>query len=126
MNMILSIAAGGAMGAVARHYAGVMALTLWGAAFPWGTLIVNVVGSAIMGLLIGLFAHAGQPSAALRAFLTVGVLGGFTTFSTFSLDTVTLWERGDVGAAFFYAAGSVVLSLAALAAALYTTRMVLS
>lgn len=126
MNLVLPIALGGAIGAVMRHYAGSAALAAFGAAFPWGTLIVNVTGSAIMGVLIGTFAQTEGVSPALRAFLTVGVLGGFTTFSTFSLDVVSLWERGEVLAALGYVAASVVISIAALAAGLYGTRMILS
>jgi CrcB protein len=122
MGIILSIAAGGALGAVMRHGAGLLALRLLGPDFPWATMGVNILGSFLMGLCVGLFAHVGQPSHEMKAFITVGVLGGFTTFSTFSLDTVMLWERGDLMAAGGYALGSVVVSIAALMAGLYLIR----
>lgn len=120
--MVLSIAAGGAIGSVLRHFVGVGALALLGAAFPYGTLFVNVAGSFVMGVIIALFAHLGNPSQEMRAFLTVGVLGGFTTFSSFSLDVATLYERGQAGAAALYIALSLVLSLAAMFAGLFIVR----
>ncbi len=122
MNMVLSIAAGGALGSVLRHFAGVGALALLGSSFPYGTLFVNVLGSFVMGVIVALFAHLGNPSQEMRAFLTVGVLGGFTTFSSFSLDVATLYERGHVGAAGLYIALSLVLSLAAIFAGLFIVR----
>jgi CrcB protein len=124
MNMILSIAAGGAIGALGRHYVGGMALALWGAAFPWGTLIVNIAGSFLMGVLAGIFAQGSGVSPEVRVFLTVGFLGAFTTFSAFSLDVVTLYERGDVMAAGIYVGASVMISVLALVAGLYLVRMV--
>ena len=100
MTRFLIVAAGGALGAVARYGVGVWAQRLFPAAqWPWATLTVNIVGSAIMGLLVGLMAHFWSPSAEMRAFLTVGVLGGFTTFSAFSFDIVGLTQRGALGAA---------------------------
>lgn len=124
MTMILSIAAGGALGAVMRHGAGVAALRLFGADFPWATMGVNIIGSFAMGVLIATFSHLWQPGADLKAFLTVGVLGGFTTFSAFSLDAVLLWERGQVLHASFYVGASVILSIAALATGLWIVRQV--
>ena len=120
--MVLSIAAGGAIGSVLRHFAGVGALTLFGSAFPYGTLFVNVIGSFVMGVMVALFAHLGNPSQEMRAFLTVGLLGGFTTFSSFSLDAATLYERGQIGAAGLYIALSLILSLAAIFAGLFIVR----
>lgn len=79
-----------------------------------GTLVVNVVGSLTMGLLVGWFAHKADPGQAWRLFLTTGVLGGFTTFSTFSLDAVLLYERGQVGTAALYVAASAVLAIGGL------------
>lgn len=126
MNLVLSIAAGGAIGAVLRHYVGLLSLKFIGTSFPWGTLGVNVVGSFIMGALITYFALIWNPSPEIRAFLTVGLLGAFTTFSTFSLDVVTLWERGMTYAAFGYITASVVLSIGALCAGMFFIRQVVS
>ena len=123
MQMILAIGAGGAIGAVLRHLSGKAALALLGLSFPYGTMFVNVVGSLLMGVLIGLFsAQSEGVSNTMRVFLTVGVLGGFTTFSTFSLDAVTLYERGEFLSAALYVILSLVLSLGALALGLYITR----
>ena len=109
---LLQVAAGGALGASARYLTGVGAVRLFGHGFPWGTLIVNVVGSFLMGVLIVVLAQKGGMRFA--PFLTIGLLGGFTTFSAFSLDAVTLFERGQIGAAAGYVAASVVVSIAAL------------
>lgn len=124
MTMILSIAAGGALGAVMRHSAGAAALRLFGPDFPWGTLAVNIIGSFVMGALVALFALAWQPGAEMKAFLTVGLLGGFTTFSAFSLDAVLLWERGQMLHALLYVGASVAVSILALAAGLWIVRQV--
>ncbi|MBI2234234.1 MAG: fluoride efflux transporter CrcB [Micavibrio aeruginosavorus] len=123
MIQILAIAAGGATGAVLRHFfnSGVLAVT--GATFPLGILAINVLGSLVMGLLAGFFAHVHEPSQALKLFLTVGVLGGFTTFSAFSLDAVLLWERGEILQSLAYVLCSVVFSIAALAAGLFLVRV---
>ncbi|MBA3668236.1 MAG: fluoride efflux transporter CrcB [Sphingomonas sp.] len=112
---------GGGLGAVLRWLVGRASLLLWGATFPWGTLIVNVVGSFAIGLFVGLFAafENGQP---MRLLLVTGLLGGFTTFSAFSLDALTLWQRGQPALAAAYVLGSVVVSLAAIAAGLALTR----
>lgn len=122
MNLVLSIAAGGAIGSVLRHYVGKAAMVMLGSGFPYGTLFVNVAGSFVMGVLVGLFAHTVNPSQELRAFLTVGLLGGFTTFSSFSLDVVTLYERGEIASAVFYIALSLILSLAGIFAGLFLVR----
>ncbi len=114
---------GGGLGAAARHGVNRLAMALFGFAFPWGTLAVNVFGSLTMGLLIGaLAAVPGGTSQHLRLFLTTGILGGFTTFSAFSLDALTLWERGQPGQAAAYVAASVLLSLAAVAAGFFASR----
>jgi len=123
MPLILTIASGGAVGAVLRHFMNNAVTTWWGSSFPWGIFAVNVAGSFAMGLLISLFAHVWQPSQEIRMFLTVGLLGAFTTFSTFSLDAVTLIERGAVGAAALYVAGSVVLSIGGLYAGMMMVRV---
>ena len=114
------VALGGAVGASARYLTGVAALRLMGPGFPWGTLAVNVVGSFLMG---GLVVALAQFSATRFApLLMTGLLGGFTTFSAFSLDAVTLWERGAVAQAVSYVAASVVLSQTALVAGLFLAR----
>ena len=126
MNVILAVAAGGALGAVGRHFVNMAAVHLFGTAFPWGTLAVNVAGSFIMGLIIELSALVWSPGLQLRAFLTVGVLGAFTTFSAFSLDVAVLYERGAFLQAAAYVLLSVVLSITALFAALALVRHAVS
>ena len=106
---IFLVAAGGALGSVCRYLVGVAAGRLFGAAFPWGTLIVNVAGSFAMGVFMALLALRFDGSQAIRLAIAVGFLGGFTTFSSFSLDAVFLWERGAVAAAAGYVAASLVL-----------------
>ncbi len=123
MHMILSIAAGGALGAVARHTVNKASLAWFGPGFPWGTLAVNVVGSFLMGVFIGWMAREGTVSQELRAFLTVGFLGALTTFSSFSLDAVTLFERGATLQAVAYVAANVILALGALVLGLAILRM---
>jgi CrcB protein len=105
--------------------AGVGSGKLFGTDFPWGTLIINVTGSFLIGSFVGLFAAKWDLSQAMRIFLTVGICGGFTTFSTFSLDTYYLIERGQTLASFAYMMGSVALSVGALIAALRLVRAVL-
>jgi len=124
MNMVFAIAVGGAIGAVTRHGVNIGASHFLGAGFPWGTLIVNILGSFIMGALIAAFAHIGQPSQEIKAFLTVGLLGAMTTFSTFSLDTITLFERGEMTAMAAYLFSSVFLSIMGLLAGLFLVRTV--
>ncbi len=120
----LMVALGGAVGALARYMVGVGAMRFIGAGFPWSTLIVNVVGSLIMGLLIAAFALRYSVSNEMRAFLTVGILGGFTTFSAFSLDFAVLMERKDYGLAVLYLGSSVGLSILALFVGLSIARVV--
>ena len=119
----LLVFVGGGLGAVLRQGVNRMAFHLIGPGLPWGTLIVNVLGSLAMGLLIGaLAAVPGGVSHHMRQFLATGILGGFTTFSAFSLDALTLWERGQAGAACAYVLASVVLSLLAVAAGFFLSR----
>lgn len=113
---------GSGVGGMLRHGVGIVALRLMGPTFPWGPLAINVVGSALMGMMIGLFAAKSIENAELRLFVTTGLIGGFTTWSTFSLDAVTLWERGETGAAIGYVLASLVLSVVVLAIALVITR----
>jgi CrcB protein len=115
---------GGGLGAGGRHLVSMATLRLFGPGFPVGTLTVNVVGSLIMGLFIGwLVKHEVAHLQPLRYFLATGVLGGFTTFSAFSLDTAVLWERGDMQLALIYVLGSVVLSILAVFAGLMLMRL---
>ena len=108
------------MGAVARYLTGVAALRLMGPGFPWGTLAVNVAGSFAMGVLVVVLAQLS--ATRLAPLLMTGLLGGFTTFSAFSLDALTIWERGQGALAAGYVAASVLLSLAAIVAGLTLAR----
>lgn len=126
MKIILLVALGGAIGSVARYLVGKAALLLWGADFPWGTLIVNVLGCFLMGLLAGILAHYAELSQEVRSFLLIGVLGGFTTFSAFSLDLVTLYQRGAWMNAGWYLFASVAVSVAALIGGMALIRNFLS
>lgn len=122
MQMILAIAAGGAAGALGRHYLNIWVGYFMASPFPYGIMAVNVLGSFLMGAGIAAFAHWYDPGQAVKAFLTVGFLGAFTTFSTFSLDTVMLLERGAWLSAMVYAAGSVICAVAALMAGMWLVR----
>lgn len=124
MTPLFQVALGGALGASARYLTGTTVTRALGHGFPFGTMIVNVVGSFLMGVLVVLLAKKGGQGAA--PFLMTGILGGFTTFSAFSLDAMTLFERGQVVAAAGYVLGSVVISIAALFAGLALARMVLA
>ena len=112
--LYLIVFLGAGIGGALRHGVNVGAARLLGYGFPFGTLVVNIAGSFLMGLLAGYFAFRPGIGQHLRLFLTAGVLGGFTTFSAFSLDTALLVERHSYGLAAGYAVGSVVASLAAL------------
>lgn len=124
MQLILFVSAGGAVGAGLRYLVNEAFAVRGLHAFPWATLTVNVVGSLLMGLLIGMFAVRSIAAPELRAFLTTGILGGFTTFSAFSIDFAKLVEGGEVGAAAAYAAASVALSIAAVFLGLWFARTV--
>jgi fluoride exporter len=113
---------GGGLGAALRHGINLGALRWLGAGFPFGTLIVNISGSLIMGLIAGYFAFKGDASQNWRLFLTTGILGGYTTFSAFSLDAALLYERGELSLAALYVVGSVLLSIAGLFAGLAIAR----
>lgn len=113
---------GSGIGGALRHGVNVLSLSLFGMNFPYGTMLINIVGSALMGVVIGLFAGSHLTGQDTRLFLTTGILGGFTTFSTFSLETVTLWERGQHIAAVGYVLASVIVSVAALGLTLYLMR----
>jgi fluoride exporter len=114
LKTIIAIGLGGALGSIARHFMNTGIATLVKTPFPWGILVINVVGCFLMGALIAVFAGIWNPAQEVRAFLTVGFLGGFTTFSAFSLDAMQLWTAGDMKGMLLYVAVSVVLSIAAV------------
>ncbi|MGH7026759.1 fluoride efflux transporter CrcB [Brevundimonas sp.] len=124
MTQFLLVAAGGALGAVARYGLGLTVGRLApGAGWPWATFAANISGGLLMGLLAGWLAlKAGAGQESLRLFAAVGVLGGFTTFSAFSLEAALMIERREIVSAFLYAVGSVVLSIAALFVGLMIAR----
>ena len=121
MPNLLLVMLGGAIGAGLRHLAGGVALARLGPGFPWATLFVNLGGGLLIGLLTGWFVRAGA-NEAMRLFLGVGILGGFTTFSAFSLETFLMVERGELGIAAAYVGISVIGSVALLFAGLWLMR----
>ncbi|MFA5968592.1 MAG: fluoride efflux transporter CrcB [Sphingomonas sp.] len=122
MISLFLVMAGGALGAGARHLTGRLMIALLGHGYPWGTLTVNLVGGLLMGLLVGGLARLSVPGEGWRLFLSVGILGGFTTFSSFALDTVTMMERGDLVLALGYALMSLIGSVLAVFAGLWFVR----
>ncbi len=130
MTQWLAVMGGGAVGSLARFLlAGLVTRWVTPLAvtpFPWGTLAVNVIGAFVMGVLVEMMALKWSLSLELRAFLTVGVLGGFTTFSAFTLETVTMIERGDWTFAFAYIVASVLLCVSALFCGLALVRAALT
>jgi CrcB protein len=121
MNYLL-VFIGGGIGASLRHAVNVGCARACGLNFPYGTFVVNITGSLIMGLVAGYLAFKGEASQPWRLLVMTGVLGGYTTFSAFSLDAVTLYERGEIGIALFYVLGSVVLSIVGLVGGLALVR----
>ena len=113
---------GGGLGAALRHGVNISVARLIGTAFPYATMIENVTGSLMMGILAAYFAFKGDASQHWRLFMTTGILGGYTTFSAYSLDVVLLYERGAMGMAAFYATASVLLSIGGLFAGLALVR----
>ena len=113
---------GGGLGAALRHGINLAVARMLGTAFPYGTLLINITGSFIMGLVAAYFAFKGDASQHWRLFLTTGILGGYTTFSAFSLDAALLYERGEIGAAALYVIASVALSIIGLFAGLALVR----
>lgn len=124
MYLILAIAAGGALGALGRHFVNVGAVAVLGAGFPYATVTVNVLGSFLMGVLVHVMAVSWTVSPEMRALLTVGGLGAFTTFSTFSLDVALLYERGQLFLAGVYIVVTVAASIGALFIGLKLARAV--
>jgi CrcB protein len=116
---------GGGFGSVLRFLVGRLSLRLLGEAFPFGTLAINVTGSFAMGIVIGWFAFRGQADQNVRLFLTTGIIGGFTTYSTFALESALLWERGDMNGAILYLLGTVALGLVAIFGGLGISRVLL-
>jgi CrcB protein len=121
MNFLI-VFLGGGIGAALRHGVNVLALRIVGIGFPYGTLCINVAGSLLMGVLMEYFALRSGLSASSRLFLATGVLGGFTTFSTFSLEAALLWERGQAGLAALYVVASVGLAIGGLFAGMACVR----
>jgi CrcB protein len=114
---------GGGLGAALRHGVNIMAARLLGTAFPYGTLTINILGSLVMGLIAEFFALKSGLPQHWRLFLTTGILGGFTTFSAFSLEAALLYERGEVAGAAIYVVASVVLAIGALFAGMAIVRV---
>ncbi len=119
---MLLVAVGGATGSVFRYATGLAATRLMGPGFPWGTISVNVAGSFVIGVFVEAIARRFNASEPVRLLLVTGFLGGFTTFSSFSLDSIALLERGQAGLALLYIAASVGLSLLAVAGGLMLAR----
>lgn len=126
MTPVLWVAAGGAVGSVARYGLNIGLSRLHAQSFPWGIFTVNVLGSLAMGILVALFARKWPDGENLRLALTTGLLGGFTTFSAFSYDVVALMEKGEMGTAAIYALASVVLSVLACLVGLWIVRTLIA
>ena len=125
MRMIAAIAIGGALGAVSRHYVAGAILKAFGPGFPLGIFVVNILGSFLMGMMVTAFALKFETTPEMRGFLTVGFLGAFTTFSTYSLEAFLLIERGDYGQAALYTGGSVLLGVLGLVLGMWIGRVAL-
>lgn len=123
MEMIALVAVGGAFGASGRYMVGKLAVWLLGIGFPYGTFIVNILGAVMMGFFIHMLAVKLNGSNEMRVFMATGVLGGFTTFSAFSLEVANMIERGSWSTAFMYAFASVLLCVIGVFAGLYMARM---
>lgn len=125
MKLLLLALSGGALGSGARHLVNISFGSWRDGGFPWATLTVNIVGCFLMGLLIGTLVLRFDDSTELRTFFATGILGGFTTFSAFSMDFAQLAQRGDLALGLIYVAVSVIVSIAAVFAGLAVTRAVL-
>ena len=126
MTGYIVVFVGAGIGGTIRHFMNIWVARLMGAQFPWHTFLINISGSLVMGLVAGWFAIKGGGTGQLRLFLATGILGGYTTFSAYSLDAVLLWERHDHLAAALYVGGSVVLSLLGLIIGLWAMRTALA
>jgi len=118
----LLVFVGGGLGATLRHFINVFCARSLGTGFPWGTFIINITGSTVMGLIAGYLAFKGEASQPWRLFLMTGILGGYTTFSAYSLDAALLYERGEPMLAALYVVGSVALAIVGLFAGLALIR----
>ena len=123
ITAVLPVAIGGAIGASARYLTGLVAVRVMGPGFPWGTMTVNVVGSFLMGVIVVYMAE--RSGQRFSPFLVTGILGSYTTFSSFSLDALEIYERGQLGIAAIYVTASVLLSLGAIFAGLAVARNIL-
>ena len=121
MNYLL-VFLGGGLGSVLRHTVNVICPRFLGAHFPYHTFLINITGSTVMGLIAGYLAFKGDAAQSWRLFVMTGILGGYTTFSAFSLDTAVLYERGEIALVALYVLGSVVLSILGLFAGLALIR----
>ncbi len=124
LSNLLQVALGGAIGASARYLTNVSVTRWMGHGYPWGTMVVNILGSFLMGVLVVVLAKKGGTSYA--PLLMIGLLGGYTTFSAFSLDVLTLYERGEFWQAGAYVAATLVLGLGAIVAGILVTRAVMA
>ncbi|WP_346296693.1 fluoride efflux transporter CrcB [Rhodopseudomonas sp. P1] len=122
----LAVFVGAGIGGLIRHYLNSFVAALFGTAFPWGIFIINVTGSIVMGVIVELLALRINAPQEVRLFITTGILGGYTTFSTFSLDAALLYERGQLGLSLVYVAGSVTVAIAGLFLGMSAVRMVTS
>ncbi|PZX06762.1 fluoride efflux transporter CrcB [Celeribacter halophilus] len=120
MTPLIQVALGGALGATARYLTGNAMARLLGKDFPWGTLTVNFLGSFLMGVVVVVLAH--ENGNKFAPLLMTGMLGGFTTYSAFSLDAMTIFERGEYGLASVYVIGTLILALGGIALGLYSAR----
>lgn len=123
MPPLLLVMLGGAIGAGARYEVGRVALARLGPGFPWGTWIINLAGGLLMGLLVGFLVHMTEGREQMRLLLGVGVLGGFTTFSAFSLEAFSMFSRGDYGPALFYVLSSAAGSILMVALGIWAMRL---
>ena len=126
MNLIIAVAVGGAIGAVGRYLVSSIVVQQMGTQFPWGTLTVNIVGSLLMGILAETMKLTWSPTPEIKAMLTVGILGAFTTFSAFSLDVVGLFERGEFVSLVSYTLLSFISCVFALVFGVLVVRMIFS
>ena len=126
MKLVLAIAFGGALGALGRHFVSVQIENWFGSSIPWATLVVNVIGSFLLGVLYEAGTTMWQPTVELKAFLIIGLLGAFTTFSTFSMDVVVLVERGAWVTVGIYVTGSVSIAVLGLVLGIAATRGLLA
>ncbi|MBX9709924.1 MAG: fluoride efflux transporter CrcB [Xanthobacteraceae bacterium] len=121
MNYLL-VFVGGGLGSMLRYGVNVLCSRLFGTDFPYGIMLINITGSTVMGLIAGYLAFKGEASQPWRIFIMTGILGGYTTFSAFSLDAALLYERGEAGLAALYVIGSVVLAIGGLFVGLAVMR----